>query len=67
LAIEVDTALARRLVARLRFAFLPTPAKLDDFDFDAQPGVDRKLINEVGTCRYLSSRECQIRGVTGLA
>jgi hypothetical protein len=32
---------ARRLVGRLRFACLPTPATLDDFDFDAQPGVDR--------------------------
>ena len=33
-AIEVDTAQARRLVGRLRFACLPTPATLDDFDFD---------------------------------
>ena len=55
LAIEVDTALARRLVGRLRFACLPTPATLDDFDFDAQPGVDRALINELGTCRYLET------------
>ena len=55
LAIEVDTALARRLVGRLRFACLPTPATLDDFDFDAQPGVDRRLINELGTCRYLET------------
>jgi len=55
LAIEVDTALARRLVGRLRFACLPTPATLEDFDFDAQPGVDRKLINELGTCRYLET------------
>ena len=54
-AIEVDTALARRLVGRLRFACLPTPATLDDFDFDAQPGVDRALINELGTCRYLET------------
>ena len=51
-AIEVDTAQARRLVGRLRFACLPTPATLDDFDFDAQPGVDRQLINELGTCCY---------------
>jgi DNA replication protein DnaC len=53
LAIEVNTALARRLVGRPRFACLPTPATLEDFDFDAQPGVDRQLINELGTCRYL--------------
>lgn len=55
LAVEVDTALARRLAGRLRFACLPTPASLDDFDFDAQPGVDRALINELGTCRYLET------------
>ena len=55
LAIEVDTALARRLVGRLRFACLPTPATLEDFDYDAQPGVDRMLINELGTCRYLET------------
>jgi DNA replication protein DnaC len=55
LSIEVDTALARRLVGRLRFACLPTPATLDDFDYDAQPGVDRTLINELATCRYLDT------------
>ncbi len=55
LAIEVDTAQARRLVGRLRFACLPTPATLDDYDFDAQPGVDRALINELGTCRYIET------------
>ena len=55
LAIEVDTAQQRRLVIRLRFACLPTPATLDDFDFDAQPCVDRNLINELGTCRYLET------------
>jgi len=55
LAIEVDTALARRLAGRLRFACLPTPASLADFDYDAQPGVDRALMNELGTCGYLET------------
>ena len=55
LSIEVDTAIARRLAGRLRFACLPTPATLDDFDYDAQPGVDRSLINELATCRYLDT------------
>jgi DNA replication protein DnaC len=53
LAIEVDATEARRLAGRLRFACLPTPATLDDYD--AQPGVDRHLINELGTCRYLET------------
>ncbi len=55
LGIEVDAAEARRLAGRLRFASLPTHATLEDFDFDAQPGVDPKLINELGTCRYIDT------------
>ena len=35
LALEVDATEARRLAGRLRFACLPTPATLDDFDYDA--------------------------------
>lgn len=55
LAVEVDATTARRLAGRLRFACIPTPATLDDFDIDAASGVDRKLIDELGTCRYLES------------
>ena len=55
LSIEVDSAHARRLAGRLRFACLPTPATLDDFDYDAQPGADPVLINELATCRYLDT------------
>ena len=55
LAVEVQASTARRLAGRLRFACLPTPATLDDFDVDAASGIDRKLINELGTCRYLES------------
>ncbi len=55
LAIEVDATEARRLAGRLRFACLPTPATLTDFDYDAAAGVDRHLIEELGTCRYLQS------------
>ena len=55
LAIEVDATQGRRLESRLRFACLPTPATLAGFDYDAAPAVDRKLITELGTCRYLDS------------
>ncbi|MGI8702607.1 MAG: ATP-binding protein, partial [Nocardioidaceae bacterium] len=34
LAIEVAQTEARRLAGRLRFACLPSPATLEDFDFD---------------------------------
>src|SRR5450755_3322070 len=56
LAIEVTTTEARRLAGRLRFACLPTPATLADFDYDAAPGVDRHLIAELATCGYSSPR-----------
>ena len=44
LSIEVAATEARRLAGRLRFACLPTPARLEDFDYDAAPGLDRNLI-----------------------
>lgn len=55
LAVEVDASTARRLAGRLRFACLPTPATLADFDVDAAVGIDRSLINDLGSCRYLQT------------
>lgn len=55
LAVEVDAITARRLTGRLRFASLPTPAILADFDADTAAGIDLALIGELGTCRYLES------------
>ena len=55
LAVEVTATDARRLSGRLRFANLPTGATLDDFDLDAASGIDRSLLAELGTCRYLET------------
>ncbi len=55
LAIEVAATEARRLASRLRFACLPTPATLQDFDYDAASGVDPHLIADLASCRYLDS------------
>jgi DNA replication protein DnaC len=55
LAIEVDATQARRLAGRLRFACLPTPATLEDFDYDAATGVDPHLIADLATGHYLES------------
>ena len=55
LALEVTDTEARRLAGRLRFASLPSPASLEDFDYDAAPGIDRALIQELATCRYLET------------
>jgi DNA replication protein DnaC len=53
LGIEVHAAAARRHAGLLRFASLPAPYSIDDFDFTAQPGVDEKLIRELASLRFL--------------
>jgi DNA replication protein DnaC len=53
LAVEVTATTARRQASLARFACLPAPWQLSDFDFDAQPSVDRKLVAELGTLRFL--------------
>ncbi len=53
LAIEVEATEARRLAGRLRFASLPAPWTLADFDFDAQPALDRKLVDELASLRFV--------------
>ncbi|WP_446222571.1 IS21-like element helper ATPase IstB [Nocardia sp. IBHARD005] len=55
LRIEVDDTEARRLTGRLRFANLPTPASLENFDIDAASGIDRPLLDELATCGYLET------------
>ena len=56
LQIEVEATEARRLAGRLRFASLPAPWTLDDFDFDAQPALDRKLVDELATLRFVEEQ-----------
>lgn len=53
LSIEVEAVEARRQAGRLRFASLPEPWTLADFDFSAQPGVDEALVRDLATLRFL--------------
>jgi DNA replication protein DnaC len=53
LAVEVAAAHTRRHAGLLRFACLPAPYSIDDYDFTAQPGVDEKLIRELASLRFL--------------
>ncbi len=50
---EVTDTQARRHAGLERFARLPAPWRLDDFDFDAQPAVDRAMVHELATLRFL--------------
>jgi len=43
----------RRLAARLRYARFPYRRRLDDFDFEFQPSVDRKLVDDLATLRFI--------------
>ncbi len=53
LAVEVEATERRRLEGRLRFASFPTPKTLADIDYDAQPALDRKLVDELATLRFV--------------
>ena len=53
LGLEVEATEQRRRASLERFASLPAPWRLSDFDFSAQPSVDRSLVNELGTLRFL--------------
>jgi DNA replication protein DnaC len=53
LAVEVGAVDERRRASLERFASLPSPFTLADFDFAAQPSVDPKLIADLGTLRFI--------------
>jgi DNA replication protein DnaC len=53
LAKEVEATLARRQTSLARFACLPSPSRISDFDFSAQPSVDQALVRELASLRFL--------------
>jgi len=53
LAVEVASVDERRRMSLTRFASLPSPFTLADFDFSAQPSVDKKIIDELATLRFV--------------
>jgi len=56
LEIEVQATRERRQRGRLRFARYPVLKTLEDFDFDFQPSLDRKVIAELSTLRFIEER-----------
>jgi DNA replication protein DnaC len=52
-AAEAAATRNRRMAARLRFAHFPTRRTLEEFDFDFQPSVDRKLIQDLASLRFV--------------
>lgn len=56
LNVEVDATEQRRLQGRLRFASFPTQKTLAEIDYDAQPGLDRQMVEELATLRFVEDK-----------
>ena len=56
LAVEVSATEERRLAGRLRFANFPSTKTLEEFDFAAQPSLDRRLVAELATLRFIEEK-----------
>ncbi len=56
LNVEVAATERRRLEGRLRFAKLPAHKTLEQFDFDAQPSLDRRLLDDLATLRFIEEQ-----------
>jgi len=56
LHVEVQATEQRRLDGRLRFASFPQHKTLEQFDFDAQPSLDRRLVAELATLRFVQEK-----------
>lgn len=53
LDVEVRATEERRFAGRLRLAGFPSTKPLDQFDFAAQPSLDRRLVDELATLRFI--------------
>jgi len=56
LGVEVEATERRRMAGRLRFAHFPVIKRLEDFDFDAQPDLDRGLVEDLATLRFVGEK-----------
>src|SRR5207244_8363102 len=57
---ELSDREQRACVRRLKAARLPQLKSLDDFDFTAQPSLNRALIVELSRCEFIDRRESVI-------
>lgn len=51
---ELKSRHERTVAMNMRFAHFPAMKRLEDFDFEAQPSIDRALIEELTTLRFLA-------------
>ena len=67
LATEVAASEQRRLDGRMRFSRLPAHKTLEQFDFTAQPTLDRRLVEDLATLRFVEEKSnCLLIGPPGV-
>jgi len=67
LAVEVKATEQRRPDSRLRFASFPAHKTLEQFDYDTQPSLDRRLVDELATLRFVQEKaNVQLVGSPGV-
>jgi DNA replication protein DnaC len=67
LAIEVNASEQRRLDGRMRFSRLPAHKTLEQFDPTAQPTLDRRLVEDLATLRFVEEKaNCLLIGPPGV-
>lgn len=54
---EVESKQQKRMQMGLSVAGFPARSNIEGFDFNFQPSIDKRQINELSGCRYLSNRE----------
>ena len=54
MAEQASATTNRRLQARLRYARFPYRRTIEDFEFSFQPSVDRKLVEDLASLRFIS-------------
>jgi len=54
IAEQASATTNRRLLARLRYAHFPYRRTLSEFDFEFQPSVDKKLVEDLATLRFIA-------------
>ncbi|HEY3945479.1 MAG TPA: IS21-like element helper ATPase IstB [Solirubrobacteraceae bacterium] len=67
LKVEVAASEQRRLDGRMRFSRLPAHKTLEQFDFTAQPTLDRRLVEDLATLRFVEEKaNCLLIGPPGV-
>lgn len=54
---EMNSKEERKVRYRIKWSQLPYQKKLEDFDFAAQPSIDKRLVDELATLRFIDNRE----------